>query len=596
MKLIGTVNFGLRLSLFLLILGFSGILHAQNLSLPLANQAYIIVDRLQLQSDFDPGFHSAIKPYLRADVVEFGLKAIQSDLTAGQKRDIQYLFDDNNEFVLGMDSSESVVKKYVDSSRTFFIEEVKAGTADPVYTFSKRPILRHFYRTPANFFEVDTRNFYLRVNPLLDLTLGRELKEESAIFHNRRGLELRGGIGHKVYFSTRIIENQALFANYFNTYVDTFNAVPSAGLYKNFRSSLFDLENARDYVQADGYVGFDLIPNIGMQLGHGRNFLGDGMRSLLLSDFSPEYFYLKFNTRVWKFHYQNIFAELAAESVRDSPSSTIVEKKYLAAHYLSFKPRENLAFGVYEAVIFNREAGFELQYLNPIIFYRTLELNLGSPDNALLGFTARWDILKRVSVYGQFVLDDIKVREVLDGRLGWWGNKVGGQLGLKYFDAFGIDHLDLMLETNHVRPFTYSHRDSSSNYTHFNQALAHPLGANFKEWIVHLRYWPTPRLQADIRTFLVKTGDDSEGTNFGTNIVRPNTTRGGNYGHETAQGSPVDITILSLELGYQLRHNLWIDVQYFYRNRESAIAGNSLKTSWIRAGLRLNLASQNFYF
>ena len=49
------------------------------------------------------------------------------------------------------------------------------------------------------------------------------------------------------------------------------------------------------------------------------------------------------------------------------------------------------------------------------------------------------------------------------------------QLGAKYVDAFGINNLDLQLEMNRVRPFTHSHNDSISNYTHYNQPLAHPL-------------------------------------------------------------------------------------------------------------------------
>jgi hypothetical protein len=60
---------------------------------------------------------------------------------------------------------------------------------------------------------------------------------------------------------------------------------------------------------------------------------------------------------------------------------------------------------------------------------------------------------------------------------------MGLQLGAKYINALGIKNLDLQLEYNRVRPFTYSHRDSVANYTHYNQPMAHPLGANFSETI-----------------------------------------------------------------------------------------------------------------
>jgi len=41
--------------------------------------------------------------------------------------------------------------------------------------------------------------------------------------------------------------------------------------------------------------------------------------------------------------------------------------------------------------------------------------------------------------------------------------KVGAQAGLKYINAFGLDHLDLQAEYNSIRPYTYSFRDSSAS-------------------------------------------------------------------------------------------------------------------------------------
>ena len=39
-----------------------------------------------------------------------------------------------------------------------------------------------------------------------------------------------------------------------------------------------------------------------------------GIRSVFLSDYANEYLFLKLNARVWKFHYQSLFAELNADS------------------------------------------------------------------------------------------------------------------------------------------------------------------------------------------------------------------------------------------------------------------------------------------
>src|SRR6185503_5104840 len=130
--------------------------------------------------------------------------------------------------------------------------------------------------------------------------------------------------------------------------------------------------------------------------------------------------------------------------------------------------------------------------LNPVIFYRSIEQQNGSFDNALIGLDFKANLPKRFQAYGQLLLDEFLLSEIKKNR-GWWANKWGIQLGLKYSDAFNISNLDLQFEHNRVRPFTYSHGDSLANYTHYNQPLAHPLGASFSEFIGIARYQPAPK-------------------------------------------------------------------------------------------------------
>ena len=57
-------------------------------------------------------------------------------------------------------------------------------------------------------------------------------------------------------------------------------------------------------------------------------------------------------------------------------------------------------------------------------------------------------------------------------------------------DVLRIRHLDLQAEYNSARPFTYSHASLFTNYAHYRQPLAHPLGSNFKEFVFIGRYQP----------------------------------------------------------------------------------------------------------
>ena len=162
-------------------------------------------------------------------------------------------------------------------------------------------------------------------------------------------------------------------------------------------------------------------------------------------------------------------------------------------HHLSMNVTKWLNLGVFESVIFGRKNHFDFQYLNPIIFLRHIEGAIGSQDNALVGGDFKANIAHHFQVYGQLLIDEFVISKLKENK-GWWGNKFGTQIGVKYIDVLGVPNLDVQLEANRVRPYTYSHNDSISNYTHYNQPLAHPLGANFEEFVGILKYQPAPKV------------------------------------------------------------------------------------------------------
>ena len=186
----------------------------------------------------------------------------------------------------------------------------------------------------------------------------------------------------------------------------------------------------------------------------------------------------------------------------------VYRKKYLALHHLSLDVTPNLNIGVFESEIAGRPGrGSELQYLNPIIFYRAMEQQIGSADNALLGLDFKWNILHTAQLYGQVVLDEFKLSEIRAGK-GWWSNKQAIQVGGKYVDVAGIRNLDLQAELNYIRPYTYQHASLYTAYTHYMQPLAHPMGANLTEVLGVLSYQPLPRLMLVAKAIYTEQGLD----------------------------------------------------------------------------------------
>ena len=586
-----------RISILLIFFVFNGaLLTAQNIISEMDHDARHVFDRMMIMSNAPvPLLHSSIFPYWRSDLVALADSFVLDAHSAIDHHRVQTIWDQNNEFLDTVSSSATVY--YTDTTQTFHY--LQNNTTKSRHRKSNRPFLKTFYRTPAHLYEMNVKDFYLRVNPILRFGVGRETQEDVFTFINQRGLSLRGGIGKNVFFHTSLYDSQIRFANYINRFTDEFGVVPGASLYKNYESAFFNFTEGRDFLLANAYAGVNLGKYIGFQLGHHQHFIGDGIRSLFLSDFSTPFFSLKINSRIWKFHYQNIFAELAADDFRDAfGSNTPISKKYMAAHYLSFKPNRNVTLGLFETVIFDRPGNrFELQYLNPVILYRAVEGSIGSPDNVMLGLNARWDLKRTFSFYGQFILDDILVREILDGRLGWWGNKFGYQLGAKYINAAGIDNLDIQAEWNQIRPYTYSHYDKNANYSHFKQALAHPLGANFNEWIVSLRYQVSAKLGLQTSIYLINKGEDgTDSVSFGGNIITPNDLRPGDFDHTIGQGISTGIMIWTASITYELSSGLYADMQYLYRDKTSDITERNLKTSLFQVGIRLNIARREDLF
>ncbi len=584
--------------LLFVLLAAAGTLYGQGSGLPLGNPAYHIMDRLEIKTGLPRPFHSAHKYYRRGDVVRYAMLvdtsgAALSDL---DRQDLQYIYRDNNEWLGQAPYATTLTGPRVPVFPDTVQTQIEASLADGRYVESRKPLFGFIYPTPANLIEVNDKYFHLRLNPILNLKVGALQDEEAYYFFNQRGAEIRGGIDDRIYFYANILETQTYFPNHVREFMRKFNAVPGQGFYKSYTSDVFNITRGTDYLNGQGYLGFNISRHVGLQFGYGRNMIGNGYRSVLLSDFANNNLYLKLNTRVWKLHYQNIFAELAVRSSREVPGDNRIPKKYVAIHHLSLDLLPNLNIGIFEAVSFDQSDQFQLAYLNPIMFYRVIEQALGSPDNAMLGFDAKWNLWRRLQLYGQVFLDELRFRELFAEGRGWWGNKYGIQAGLKYIDALGIDHLDLQAEFNTVRPYTYTHRDSSASYSHYNQALAHPLGANFREFLVLARYQPLHKLVFEGRLITATFGEDRRDTNWGMNILLPYDTREQDYGNEIAQGIRANTLLLGFDVSYQLFHNVFLEAHYFYRNKDSEDDAFDLRTQYISGGVRMNIGRSRFDF
>ena len=491
-------------------------------------------------------------------------------------------------------------KPILNSSLSFASDSVIESNYQSTY---KKWYLRKTFS--EHFIVLEGDDYKVIASPIINLSKGKELIDSKSTFTNSRGYLIEGDLGKKISFATSFVENQAIFPNYLDESIRKNNVVPGQGYARDFKETGFD------YAMSSGYVTYRPNNMFAVQFGHGKNFIGDGYRSLLLSDNTFNYPYLKIQTTFWKVQYTNLYAELMdinyfATHGLPNWDQMGYPKKYMSAHYLSLNATKKLNISLYEAVIWRMNhapgsSGFDVNYLNPIAMLRPIEFSVNSPDNVLVGVNTKY-AFESSYMYGQLVLDEFSIND-LRANDGFWANKIGYQLGYKIFDPFNIDRLTLQTEYNYVRPYTYAHHNPQQNYAHYNQPLAHPLGANFSELLFMANYkWK--RFEIDAKIMFAKYGGDFKGdtVSYGSNVyfstgnyaqeaglVGMGSGRPSDYGIEMYQGNLTTIDCKSLNVSYIINPytNLKINVGLTLRNSHND--DEDVKTQFINFGIMSDL-------
>jgi hypothetical protein len=426
-----------------------------------------------------------------------------------------------------------------------------------------------------------------RWGPLLDAQVVFSSDTSGSTFGHRLGAGawFERDLGEKL---TLHLDGQ-VWSERFPSYLDTLASATQMSAGEGYAYG-----DAPNYTHYDwnGYLSWDPGKYFNFTLGRGKNFFGEGHRSLLLSDEATSYPYLKVTTTVWKIKYVNLFTAMNDIRGADGQVSDF-QRKWTSMHYLSWNATKWLNVALFEAVVWSQgdslyPRGFDMNYLNPIIFYRPVEYSIGSPDNALLGGALNFRAGKSTLIYTQVMLDEFLLSEIRAGN-GWYGNKQAFQLGVVSRNAFKVPGLQLRAEWNFVRPFMYTHSDTRQNYAHMGQPLAHPYGSNMQEVIAHADL-STGRWRHSLRTSMAWLGSDTT-FSHGNNIFRPESDRVGgaagfrDYGYNVGSAEPYTLLHAELRSGYLLDANTGTRVEASYLFRTRTGEGDPMQDHVFRVGL-----------
>ncbi|MFO0321453.1 MAG: hypothetical protein ACK504_03400 [Bacteroidota bacterium] len=336
-----------------------------------------------------------------------------------------------------------------------------------------------------------TKKYEFKIDPLLNIELGRSYSDTTNFVStstNTRGFIASGTIGKDFYFETLLAENQSFFPLYISNLSNQTKIVPGQGRYKSFKQTGYD------YAFSSGFISYQPSKKLNLQIGHGKQKIGSGYRSLFLSDNAFNYPYIRI-TSLWlkgKIQYSNIYAvlmNLETGGAKTPPNiEALFQKKAMSVQHISINLTKRLNIGFFQSLIWNaadsmNRQHLEWQYFNPIIFSNLGFYGLNNKNNILIGSELNFKINNHLSAYAQFMADDLSNTKKL-------GNAIGYQIGLKYFDAFSIKNLFLQLEYNDVSEGSYTNPkgiNSNQGFSHYNQGLAYTPGYG-KEIISLLDY------------------------------------------------------------------------------------------------------------
>ncbi len=227
-----------------------------------------------------------------------------------------------------------------------------------------------------------------------------------------------------------------------------------------------------------------------LSVGRGNHLIGDNISgSIILNDQANEYGYFSSELEFGKLKLSFLHASLIPNErdpiYSDPYYGTHFVDKFLALHQLDYQPWPNLNLYFGEQVTYANR-GIDVNYLLPHTFYRITEHNLHDRDSVRIYAGGRWQAYNidrnpiSLTLYGSLLLDELRKSEIFSD---WWGNKYALQGGVSTEYLPGFIHnenkpIRTTVELTAVRPWTYTHRNYKTNFSHDGIGLGYPGGNN----------------------------------------------------------------------------------------------------------------------
>ena len=215
------------------------------------------------------------------------------------------------------------------------------------------------------------------------------------------------------------------------------------------------------------------------------------------TDFSPilsgngmPFSYIGLQINFDKIRFHSLHGSLMPYSPYEMHKRNINPNKYIAAHRGEIDLTNNFTISITELAIYGNR-NIDLDYLNPVHWYWSVEHNTGDRDNILIGIDYSWRIKPNIRFYQTMLLDEVTWSKIFKP---WWGNKFIFQSGLHFVPSSNPSIPDIRIEYTLSRPWIYSHKDSINTFSSANQPLGYPFGPSSDLISISSNFYPSSNI------------------------------------------------------------------------------------------------------
>jgi len=302
-------------------------------------------------------------------------------------------------------------------------------------------------------------------------------------------------------------------------------------------------------------------------IGRETRLVGAGLESnLFFSDNAPPQNTFTLGARFKSFRYKFTHSGLLS-SVQDSSNisgyNLFLNEKYSTSHrFTLLQSWGEISF--WENIIYS-DRPFDISYLNPLSFLKSVEHANRDRDNSMMGLDFSVHPINNFQIKGGFLLDDLVFEKIGDE---FWSNKWAWNIAMLTSLPFDTD---IGIEYTRVEPYTFSHFNEKNSVTNDGRFFMGQLEPNSEKYLISIKYWWTNRFPLKINFSQVRHGenilDENQSVNYnaGGDVSKSIDWERDSEKIKFLSGNLIKYSEISLSSGYEIVRNFSFHFNYAFR-------------------------------